>query len=255
MTENKNNWKIKRKDGSWVYLKNKEALLIKMDNHVEKELLIKLNRKEKPKLVIIDGVDGVGKTSIVTRIIRQLELQGDKVVFNTFKRRRMDKEEFKEPSREHEWKFRKEVVSEINRRLVTYNNEDWIIVDKSPYSEYFYQKTNEFDRGYISPYGNYLMEREMFRYKEIIDSSIVIFLENDDCWTNYYNREIKKKDGGHNNSYGMLNEKEYRSMVKSFRENQNIYEDTQCYKRIEIRNDEHSWKKVYKTIMEFTKEK
>src|SRR5579862_4762063 len=106
---------------------------IKQD--LEKVLLRDLKREKKPQLVIIDGVDGVGKTSIVKKLIEQLEKEGDKVIFNTFKRRREDKEEFKIPSEEYEWKFRKEVVEQINRRLVTYTDEDWIIVDKSPYSK------------------------------------------------------------------------------------------------------------------------
>ena len=53
----------------------------------------------------------------------------------------------------------------------------------------------------------------------------------------------------------MLNEQEYMSMVKSFRDNQHIYEDTKKYKKIEIENDEKSWKNVYRAIEELTKER
>ena len=42
---------------------------------------------------------------------------------------------------ETEWLFWKQVVEEINRRIVTYDDEDIIILDKLPYSEYFYQRT------------------------------------------------------------------------------------------------------------------
>ena len=80
-------------------------------------------RKEKfkiiPKLIIIDGVDGVGKTSVVEKIIKEFEKEQEKVIWNKFKRRRSDKEEFEVPSKEYEWKFRREVVAEINKRLVT----------------------------------------------------------------------------------------------------------------------------------------
>src|SRR5579862_2455130 len=216
---------------------------IKQD--LEKVLLRDLKREKKPQLVIIDGVDGVGKTSIVKKLIEQLEKEGDKVIFNTFKRKREDKEEFLIPSEEYEWKFRKEVVEQINRRLVTYTDEDWIIVDKSPYSEYFYQKTKEFDRGLILPHGNHEIEKEIFRHKEIVDNAIVIFLENKECWNNYYNREVKKQIGS--TSYEMLSEKDYKSMAKTFEDHQHVYNDTQKYSKIEIKNDTESWKRVYGT--------
>ena len=46
----------------------------------------------------------------------------------------------------------------------------------------------------------------------------------------------------------MLSEKDYKSMVKSFKDNQHVYNDTQKYSQIEIKNDTESWKKVYETI-------
>jgi thymidylate kinase len=250
-----NKFELRLEDESKQYLDWKEALLLNWEKESEKKILKKLGLKKKPELVIIDGVDGIGKTSIVNKIIEQIEKKGEKVIFNTFKRRRGDNKLFKKPMKETEWKFRKEVVEQINRRLVTYENKDWVIVDKSPYSEYFYQKTPSFDRGYISPYGNYLMEKEIFKYKHIIDNAIVIYLEKDDetCWKNYYNREIKKKDKDHNTLYKMLNRKEYLEMKESFELYQNIYEDTKRYKKVEVLNDEKSWEKVYKTILELSK--
>ena len=35
------------------------------------------------------------------------------------------------------------------------------------------------------------MEKEIFKYKTIIENAIVIFLKNENCWNNYYNRESK----------------------------------------------------------------
>ena len=166
--------------------------------------------------------------------------------FNTFKRRRNDDERFKEPSKEYEWLFRKQVVEEINRRMIEFDDEDIIILDKSPYSEYFYQKTKSFDRGLISPYGNHKMEKEIFRYKDIIDNAVVIFLENDECWKNYIGRETKKNGKGHKSSYNTLNEEEYMDMVRMFKENQDVYENREKYRNIKIKNDNKSWKKVYK---------
>ena len=93
---------------------------------------------------------------------------------------------------------------------------------------------------------------EVRLYKKIIDNAIVIFLENGECWDNYYKRENKKTDKGHKTSYDMLDEKEYKSMVKSFKENQNIYENTEKYKEVEIRNDKESWKKIYNAILDLS---
>ena len=94
------------------------------------------------------------------------------------------------------------------------------------------------------------MKKEIFRYKGIIDNAIVIFLENKECWNNYYNREIKKEM--ESTSYEMLSEKDYKSMVKSFKDHQHVYKDTQKYSQIEIRNDTESWKRVYETITQLS---
>ena len=245
-------WKIRRKDNSFVYLNDKEALLVESEPWIENEILEELELIRKPKLIIIDGVDGVGKTSVVTRVKEQLEKEGSKVIWNKFKRKRCDREEFKEPSEKYEWQFRKEVVGEINRRLVTYKNENWIITDKSPYSEYFYNKTKEFERGLILPYENYLLDREIFKYKEIIDCATVIFLENENSWNNYYERESKVDTN--KLSYPIMSKEDYKSMEKSFKEFQSIYRDTKKYRNIKIRNDSISWEKVYKAIKELSDE-
>ncbi|GBB86909.1 hypothetical protein RclHR1_13360006 [Rhizophagus clarus] len=173
---------------------NYEALLLKLGEKTRENLLKKMNRKSVPQLIIIDGVDGIGKTTIVQNLIKKFEDQGLKVINNTFKRRRNDNPKFIKPTMKYEWLFRKEVVQQINRRIITYDKQDIILLDKSPYCEYFYQKTKSFNRGYITPYGNYRMKEEIFRYKDIIDNVIVIFLENKSCWENYYKRETKKDE-------------------------------------------------------------
>jgi hypothetical protein len=173
-----------------------------------------------------------------------------RIRFNRFKRRRKDDERFKEPTKEYEWLFRKQVVGEINRRITEFENEQVIILDKSPYCEYFYQRTTSFDRGYIGIHGNHKMEKEIFKHKEIIDNAIVIFLENKECWNNYIGRETKKDNDGHKSSYDTLDKEAYLDMVRMFRENQKIYEDTEKYARIKIKNDNKSWKKVYNKVKE-----
>jgi len=210
-----------------------------------------LGRKNKLQVIIIDGIDGVGKSTVVEKIINEMRNQGKKVIFNTFKRRRKDDSRFKEPNKEYEWLFRKQVVEEINRRIVTFEDEDIIILDKSPYCEYFYQKTKSFDRGLINAIGNHKMEKEIFRYENIIENAIVIFLENKRCWENYIKRETKKSGEGHKASYDTLNKEEYMDMVKMFKEYQDVYEKNKKYKRVEIKNDNESWKKVYEEILKF----
>ncbi|GET58728.1 enzymatic polyprotein, putative [Rhizophagus irregularis DAOM 181602=DAOM 197198] len=204
--------------------------------------------EDQPEIVIIDGVDGLGKTSIVQNLIKEWEKQGLKVRFNTYKRRRKDKDEFHESKMETEWKFRKEVVEQINRRMLEYDEDtDIIILDKSPYCEYYYQKTKSFDRGLITPHGNHEMEKEIFRLKETIDKSIVIFLEKDGdvCWKNYIGRETKKME---KSSYPTLKKDEYLDMVKMFKENQSVYKDTKRYSRVKVKNDDNSWRKVFKEV-------
>ncbi|CAB4443572.1 unnamed protein product [Rhizophagus irregularis] len=245
----------KRFRGKWddvKYFNDKEAILLNLEDKTEKELLKRLGRENKLQVVIVEGVDGTGKTTVVEKMIKQLKDKDKlKVRFNTFKRRRNDDERFKEPSKEYEWLFRKQVVEEINRRMIEFDDEDIIILDKSPYSEYFYQKTKSFDRGLISPYGNHKMEKEIFRYKDIIDNAVVIFLENDECWKNYIGRETKKSGKGHKSSYNTLNEEEYMDMVRMFKEYQNVYENEGKYRSIKIKNDDKSWKKVYKWVKGF----
>ncbi|EXX61361.1 hypothetical protein RirG_171850 [Rhizophagus irregularis DAOM 197198w] len=92
------------------------------------------------------------------------------------------------------------------------------------------------------------MEKEIFKYKDIMDNAVIIFLENKECWNNYIGRETKKSNEGHKTSYETLNEEEYMDMVKMFKEHQNIYENKGKYKRIKIKNDDKSWKKVYKRV-------
>ncbi|GBC36337.2 hypothetical protein GLOIN_2v1791704 [Rhizophagus irregularis DAOM 181602=DAOM 197198] len=207
-----------------------------------------------PKIIIICGVDGTGKTFIVNKLIKEFEKVGQSVRFNTFKRRREDNDKYKIPKKGIEWEFRKEVVEQINRRMEEHDNEDWLILDKSPYSEYFYQQTPSFDRGYITRYENHLLEKEVFRNKRIIDESIVIFLENEKCWENYKGREYSKKDQGHKTSYPLLDEERYMEMVKSFKECQDIYEGEK-YANIKISNNDTDWERVYNKIIELDRDK
>ncbi|GET63040.1 KRAB-A domain-containing protein [Rhizophagus irregularis DAOM 181602=DAOM 197198] len=101
--------------------------------------------------------DGKEQTGRRARWVMKLQQFDFKNKSRNNKNRKKDKGEFHESKLETEWKFRKEVVEQINRRMLEYDEDtDIIILDKSPYCEYYYQKT-----------------------KRTIDESIVIFLEKD----------------------------------------------------------------------------
>ena len=93
----------------------------------------------------------------------------------------------------------------------------------------------------------------MFKYKDIIDNAIVIFLENDTCWKYYIGRENKQSNDEHKSSYKTLKEHEYMEMVKMFKEYQTIYENKKKYKAVKIQNDDKSWKIVYNEILKIIK--
>ena len=115
---------------SGVWMNKNELMLRKITKTTHQEVLQKERRKQLPILIVIDGVDGVGKTSIVKNITQQIENDyQEKCIFNTFKRRREDKETFKEAKIETEYMFRREVVEQINRRIVEYpENANYVII-------------------------------------------------------------------------------------------------------------------------------
>jgi signal recognition particle GTPase len=81
---------------------NYEALLLNLGEKTKENLLKEMNRKTVPQLIIIDGVDGVGKTTVVENLIKKFEEQGLKVINNVFKRRRSDNPKFMKPTLKYE---------------------------------------------------------------------------------------------------------------------------------------------------------
>src|SRR5204863_6003473 len=106
--------------GKWM--NKKELMLRKMTKETQKKILKKENREKLPILIIIDGVDAVGKTTVVENTRKQLNKEGT-CVFNRCKRRREDKELFKVTKIETEYIFRKEVVEQINKRMIDYKDD------------------------------------------------------------------------------------------------------------------------------------
>ena len=96
-----------------------------------------------------------------------------------------------------------------------------------------------------------MLFQEVFKYKDIIDNAIVIFLENEKCWKNYIGRETKKVEGAPKTSYETLSKDQYMDMVHMFKEHQNVYSETRCYANIEIGNNSYDWKNVYKQVEKF----
>ncbi|GBB87242.1 hypothetical protein RclHR1_01370001 [Rhizophagus clarus] len=174
---------------------DKKAILLKLEEKIKKKLLKRLRLRKEPQVIIIDGVDGVGKSTVVENIVKDLEREEKKIIFNKFKRRRQDDKRFEKPNKRYEWLFRKQ--------------------------------TKSFDRGLITPYGNHKMEEKIFKYKNIVDNAIIIFLENNRCWENYIGRENKKRNEEHKTSYETLDEESYREMMEKFQINQHLYEDVE----------------------------
>src|SRR5438045_930959 len=130
-------------DRSSVYSNNRSQRIERIFEYktTKKKKIKKENREKLPTLIIIEGVDAVGKTTVVENTMKQLNKEG-KCIFNRHKRRREDKGLFKDAKIETEYIFRKEVVEQINKRMINYRDDtNYIILDKSPYSEYYYQKT------------------------------------------------------------------------------------------------------------------
>ena len=57
------------------YFTDNEAMILNLGEETKEVLLQQNNRKAQPILIIIDGVDGVGKTTIVNNIIEKIKTQ------------------------------------------------------------------------------------------------------------------------------------------------------------------------------------
>jgi dTMP kinase len=229
----------KDKNSSWKIKKEHEIMLLSIIPSLKKYFLLKWNRNKLPQLIIFDGVDGCGKTTICSKIKEKLIEENFNVIQNTFKRKRQQSDD------NQIGRFRKEVVQELNKRIISYDEHktDIIITDKSPYSEYYYQKTKAFQRGDISPYENYLIEIEIFRYKEIIDNAIVIFLNNNQAWKNYIRRENLPEKY---KSFPSMKKHEYKQMEESFLKNSHLLYKN--FKEFKVKNDSYSWEPIYQHI-------
>ncbi len=228
------------KHSPWIHKPLTEIMLLPIINSLEYYIKQELQIQTIPKLIIIEGVDGCGKTTLANEIIQEI---GEENV--TFNRRtifnKYDAFKFTRKDANHygynEAQFRQAVVQSINRRIEFVNGKQpFIILDKTPYSEIFYKRTESFKeyQTRISTQEWEAIERECLKHKDIIDNAHIIVLQKPDneCFEKYYQREINKDS---QSSYQILDQQKYLDMYNSFYENiPNLYKD--CKKVQYIRN-------------------
>ena len=137
----------------------------------------KFSLKKLPRLLIIEGADGSGKTTILEKIFSELKEKRVKYSYDNSKRRKIPGEILLE--------FRKAVVERRNenitekyiKRIKKGERIELVITDKSPYVEYFYQQT-KWEHARLNIKENHQLEKKIFELEEVIDAAIVIHLKN-----------------------------------------------------------------------------
>jgi ADP-ribose pyrophosphatase YjhB (NUDIX family)/adenylate kinase family enzyme len=219
------------KHSPWIHKPLTEIMLLPIIGSLKFYIKKELQIERIPKLIMIEGVDGCGKTTIANEIIEKIG--NEKCIFNRqTKTDKYDPFKFKRKDAEYhnynEAQFRQAVVQALNRRIEFVDGKQpFIIVDKSPYSEILYQKTESFVeyRTKISSEEWKGIEKECLKHKDIIDNAYVMVIQRPckACFEKYYQREIIKKES---TSYPTLNEDRYIDMWNSFYENiPELYKD------------------------------
>ena len=229
------------KHSPWIHKPLTEIMLLPIINSLEYYIKQELQIQTIPKLIIIEGVDGCGKTTLANEIIQKI---GEENV--TFNRRtifnKYDAFKFTRRDANHhgynEAQFRQAVVQSINRRIEFIDGKQpFIILDKTPYSEIFYKETEPLrirDQTEISNQEWEEIKKECLKHKDIIDNAYIIILKRpyEECFRKYFQREINKD---RQSSYEILDKHTYLDMYVSFYENiPNLYKD--CKKIQYIQN-------------------
>ena len=229
------------KQSPWIHKPLTEIMLLpvigSLEYYVKKELQIQTI----PKLILIEGIDGCGKTTLIENIMNKLGQQSCE--FNT--RTKFNKyDPFKFTRKDanyhnyNEGQFRQAVVQSINRRIEYVDGKKpYILADKSPYAEIFYQRTESFIeyQTRINPKQWKNVEKECMKHKDIIDNAYVFVIKRPrkQCFEKYFLRETQKVC---NTSYLTLDQQKYDDMYKSFYNNiSELYKD--CHKIHYITND------------------
>src|SRR5438067_5431550 len=133
------------KHSPWIHKLLTEIMLLPIIDSLKYYIKQELQIQTIPKLIIIEGVDGCGKTTLANEIIQEI---GEENI--TFNRRtifnKYDAFKFTRKDANHhgynEAQFRQAVVQSINRRIEFVNGKKpFIILDKTQYSEILYKKT------------------------------------------------------------------------------------------------------------------
>lgn len=229
------------KHSPWIHKPLTEIMLLPIINSLEYYIKQELQIQTIPKLIIIEGVDACGKTTLANEIIKQIGKNNvtfnRRTIFNeydAFKFTRKDANDYGY----NEAQFRQAVVQSINRRIEFIDGKQpFIIMDKTPYSEIFYRDTESLkirDQTSISNQEWEEIEKECLKHKDIIDNAFIIMLQRpyEECFRKYFQREINKD---RQSSYQILDQHIYLDMYNSFYENiPNLYKD--CKKVQYIRN-------------------
>lgn len=237
------NNKIPYEEDQWNIYSEAKVLLMNNIDSVNEYLKRKYRLKTLPRLLIIEASDGSGKTTNLEKIKK--ELQGREINFlhNTKKRRRLPGESMLE--------FRKAVVEQRNKNITKGLVEclsagiacQFMIIDKSPYVEYFYQKTN-WNHERIEGFEQFLLEKRIFELKDVLDAAFVIHLKNPFAWSNYYDRDLLIDD----KSFNTMSYNTYKQMKENFEEYA-----PKLYKQhifAHVQNNEEDWKIIWKIIEE-----
>jgi thymidylate kinase len=229
------------KHSPWIHKPLTEIMLLPIINSLEYYIKQELQIQTIPKLIMIEGVDACGKTTLANEIIKQIGKNNvtfnRRTIFNeydAFKFTRKDANDYGY----NEAQFRQAVVQSINRRIEFIDGKQpFIIMDKTPYSEIFYRDTESLkirDQTSISNQKWKEIEKECLKHKDIIDNAFIIMLQRpyEECFRKYFQREINKDK---QSSYQTLDKHIYLDMYNSFYENiPNLYKD--CKKVQYIRN-------------------
>jgi thymidylate kinase/ADP-ribose pyrophosphatase YjhB (NUDIX family) len=237
------NYKIPYEEDQWKIYNEAKVLLMDNIDSINEYLKRKYQLKVLPRLLIIEGSDGSGKTTNLEKIKQEFQRRKIGFLHNTKKRRKYPGEAMLD--------FRKAVVKQRNENLTEGLLEcikagiicQFIIVDKSPYVEYFYQKTN-WDHERLEGFEQFLLEKQIFELKDVLDAAFVIHLRNPFAWANYYNREqtIEEK------SFKTMSYETYKQMKRNFEEYA-----PKLYKEhifAHVLNNEEAWKTIWKIIEE-----
>src|SRR6266542_1860010 len=177
-------YKIQWEWEKWRLYPEAQVLLTNNIDSVNEYLQKKFLLKKLPRLLVIEGADGSGKTTIIRKLKEELRQKGLKYLHNETKRRRKENETLLE--------FREGVTNRRNQNLIEglihrIKHEGGckiVITDKSPYVEFFYQKT-KWNHERLNTYESHQLMKKVFASSEVIDASLIIHLKNPEAWNNY----------------------------------------------------------------------